>query len=385
MPMPATTSFTRFPGLTAPHLVLLGHFMLAFNSSGLKQVLLPTLIAVCTGPAVAQLICYEGFGSYSAGVQVESGGNGSAGTGLNGGLGWGGAFDVNNAIKSLVLIENRAATPVTYTNGEITIPGGDRALRFSEIANGAYAVQRPLGTVFNAASGETLWFSFLFRTNNASSLGNRDLFQLGFDSNPNASNARVSIGATTTSTSFPSPFQFFARSTTAVNASAFHGSLPIAAVTTYLLVGRIQANAGIYDVVSLFVNPTSLEDPGPASASVTLNSGLTTLSHAFIRTVDLDSGDAYVLDEWRIARDYGSVVASLRNSIRILPATLPGGLPTVRWPASLPGVVLETSTTLVSESWTEVTGPFTLIGNDHEHPIPNTPGVDRGFFRLRRN
>jgi hypothetical protein len=385
MPLPATTRFTRFPGLTAAHPVLLGHSMLAFNSFGLKQIVILALVAVCTVPAVAQLICYEGFGSYSAGAQVEIGANGSAGTGLNGGLGWGGAFDVNNSIKSLVLIENRAASPVTYTNGEITIPGGGRALRFYDIANGAYALQRPLGTVFNAASGETLWFSLLFRTTNANPLGNRDLFQLGFDSNSNASNPRVSIGATTTSASFPSPFQFFARSTTAVNASAFHGSLPIAAVTTYLLVGRIQANAGIYDVVSLFVNPTSLEDPGPASASVTLNSGLTTLSHAFIRTVDLDTGDAYVLDEWRIGRDYGSVVASLRNSLRILSATLPGGLPTLRWPASLPGVVLETSTTLALESWTEVTGPFTLNGNDHEHPIPNIPGLERGFFRLRRD
>ena len=88
------------------------------------------------------------------------------------------------------------------------------------------------------------------------------------------------------------------------------------------------------------------------------------MSHAFIRTVDLDSGDAYVLDEWRIGRDYGSVVRSLRNALRILAADPPGGPPTLRWPASLPGVVLETSTTLEPDSWTEVTGPFTFTGDD---------------------
>ena len=358
--------------------------MLPFNSFGLKQIVILTLVAVCTGPAGAQLICYEGFGSYSAGVQVESGGNGSAGTGLNGGLGWGGAFDVNNSIKSLVLIENRAATPVTYTNGEITIPGGDRALRFYDIANGAYAVQRPIGTTFSAAAGETLWFGILFRTNNVSPLANQDFFQIGFDDTAGATNPRVSIGANTTSSTFSAPFQFFARSTTVGSTSVFHSTLPIAAITTYFLVGRIQPNAGAYDTVSLWVNPSTLEDPGPPSATVTLASGLATLSHAFIRTVNLDPGDAYVLDEWRIARDYGSAVASLRNALRILPANLPGGFPTVRWPASLPGVVLETSATLAPESWTEVTGPFTLSGSDHEFPVPTGPGITRGFFRLRR-
>lgn len=354
--------------------------------SRLKWAVLPALAGVLAGPVAAQLVSYEGFGDYAAGVRVESGGNGSSGNGLDGGSGWGGEYNVSNAIKTLVRIEDRTASPVNYSNGEIHIPGGNRALRFSDIAIGTYAVQRPLGTVFNAAADETLWFSILFRTNNASPLDNQDFFQIGFDDNPNAvsGNPRVSIGANTTSATFPADFQFFARSTTAVPASAFYEILPIAPVTTYLLVGSIQPNAGVYDTVSLFVDPSSFDDPGPPSASITLPSGLTTLSHAFIRTVGLDNGDAYVLDEWRIGRDYGSVIQSLRNALKILPADSPGGSPTLHWSASLTGVVLETSTTLAPDSWTEVTGPFTLSEGDRQFTVPSGPGITRGFFRLRR-
>lgn len=318
---------------------------------------------------------------------METGANGSEGTGLDGGTGWGGPYNVSNAIKSLVRIEDRSASPTTYSNGEITIPGGVRALRFYDIANGTYAVRRPLGTAFQATAGETLWFSILFRTNNASPLPNQDFFQIGFDDNPNASegNPRVSIGANTTSASFPADFKFFARSTTSVDASAFHDSLPIAAAATYLLVGSIHSSDGsTYDTVSLFVNPSSADHPGLPSAAVVLNSGLATLTHSFIRTAGLETGDAYVLDEWRIGRDYGSVVQSLRNALRILPASEPGGSPTLCWPASLTGVVLETSTTLAPGSWTEITGPFPLAGSESTFSIPVDPEIPRGFFRLRR-
>lgn len=349
--------------------------------------MLATLAGVSSGPVAAQLVCYEGFGEYGGGVQVESGSNGPSGTGLDGGTGWGGAYNVSNDIKSRILIENRTASPVNYANGEITIPGGNRALRFYDNASASYAVRRPLGTVFNAAAGETLWFSVLFRTASASPLNNQDFFQIGFDgsANPPLGNPRVSIGANTTSaSSFPADFQFFARSTTSIPSSVFHGDLSIASSTTYLLVGQIEANAGDYDSVSLFVNPSTLDDPGPPSATVTLASGLTTLSHAFIRTAFLETGDAYVLDEWRIGRDYGSVVMSLRNALQIIAADSPGSSPTLRWPASLTGVVLETSTTLAPDSWTEVIGPFTLNGGDQEFSVPIDPEIDRCFFRLRR-
>ena len=336
-------------------------------------------------PLEAQIIAYDGFGEYAAGVQVET-----DAIGLNGGLGWAGAYDVNSSITQLVKIENRSSNPVNYENGDIVIAGGNRALRFYDNANGSYALRRPLGTVFDATQDDTLWFSFLFRTATGgnSPLTNQDFFQVGFDDNANGNgssgNPRVSIGANTISTTFPYSYHFFARSTTAAAASAYHTSLPIAAVTTYLLVGRIQPNAGVYDSVSLFVNPSSIDDPGPPSASITLSSGLTTLSHAFIRTANLDPNDVYVLDEWHIGRDYGSVVQSLRNALQILPATSPGGPPILRWPASLIGVVLETSATLEPGSWTEVTDPCNRTETNCEFPVPLESGNGCRFFRLKR-
>jgi hypothetical protein len=348
----------------------------------LIRLLLSSMIAT---QLEAQIVSYDGFGEYDADVQVES-----DSIGLNKGLGWGGAFDVNGSITQLVKIENRSSSPVNYENGDVIISGGNRALRFYDIANGSFALRRPLGVVFDAARNETLWFSFLFRTatGGASPLTNQDFFQVGFDNNPNGNgssgNPRVSIGANTISASFPSGYHFFARSTTAAAASAYHSSLPIAAATTYLLVGRIQPNAGVYNSVSLFVDPSSIDDPGPPSASITLPSGLTTLSHAFIRTVNLDVNDAYVMDEWHIGRDYGSVVQSLNNALKILPAATPGGPLTLRWPASLIGVVLETSTSLETGSWEQITDPISRIGVNYEFPAPIEPANPRRFFRLKR-
>jgi hypothetical protein len=347
------------------------------------------LILACASavPAHAQLVAFEGFGDYAA-TQVESGSNGSPGTGLNGGAGWGGAYDVSNAIKELVKIENRSSSPVNYTLGEVTILGGDRALRFSDKAENttSYALAPPLGTVFHATAGDVLWFSVLFRTatGGASPLLDQDFFQIGFDDNAFATSPRVSIGANTTQTTFPSPFRFFARSTTAVANSDFNDDLDIAAITTYLLVVRIQPHAGVYDTVSLFVNPSSLADPGTPSAEVVMPSGLSSLSHLFIRTRYLDQNDVYVLDEWHIGRDYASVVQSLSGALRILPSPTPGIAANLRWPVSLTNVVLESSPNLTPESWTVISGPFPLVGAEREFAATTDPESPRRFFHLRR-
>ena len=345
------------------------------------------LFLVNSSPLCAQLVAFDGFGEYAAGAQVESGGDGTSGTGLNGGAGWGGAYDVNTTIKSKVKIEDRSASPVNYVNGDISILGGNRALRFYDNANGSFALTRQLGTVFNAAANDTLWFSFLFRTatGGASPLANQDIFHVGFDDNPSATNPRVSIGSSATQTStFPAAACFFARSTTAFAASDFHEAVTIVAATTYLLVGRIQANDGVYDTVSLFVNPSDPVNPGAPSAEVVLSSGLGSLSHAFIRTNGLDGGDAYVIDEWHVGRDYGSVVRSLQGSLRIVASASPENVMELRWPVSLPDVLLETATTLDPEPWIAVTGPFPVQGAEWSHAVPVDPGQPRRFFRLRQ-
>lgn len=361
--------------------------MPVFSLSVLKWFAFVAFAGISSGAAAAQLVCCDSFEEYPAGNQIEDGATNSNGNGENGGAGWGGAYNVANNIKQLVKIEDRTGSPTTYSNGEISILGGGRALRFYDNANGNYAVRRPLGTTFQAAAGESLWFGFLFRTNNASPLSNQDFFQLGFDKNANASSGipRVSIGANTTADNFPAPFRFFARSTTAIAASAFCNTVDIQAASTYFLVGSIQPNGqGKYDTVSLFVNPTSLADPGPPSATITLDSDLASLSYVFIRTAGLDGGDAYVIDEMRIARDYPSVVQSLQGSLKIIPPNQPGDAPDLRWPASLTGAVLENSATLASGSWTAVPGPFLLDGAEYRFPIPLDPQIRCAFFRLHQ-
>lgn len=361
--------------------------MLFVSKSRLLSIAFLSLAVVSRVPAAAQLVCCDSFADYVIESRLEDGDNNSEGTAGNGGAGWGGPYNVANNIKHLVKIEDRVSYPALYSNGEIVIPGGDRALRFYNNANGTYAVRRPIGITFQAAAGETLWFGFLFRTNNASPLGNQDFFQVGFDRDPNASggNPRVSIGANTASSTFPAPFRFFARSTTSVAVSVFCADVDIQAATTYLLVGSVQPNAqGKYDVVSLFVNPTSQDNPGAPSASITLDSGLTTLGHFFIRTANLDSGDAYVIDELRVARDYKSVVQTLRDALRIVPSGGSDEFSALRWPASLTGALLETSATLAADSWAKVSGPYPLEGAEHVVSIPFDPEIPRGFFRLRQ-
>ncbi len=132
------------------------------------------------------------------------------------------------------------------------------------------------------------------------------------------------------------------------------------------------------------MNPSSLEHPGPPSAEVVLPSGLGRLSHAFIRTANLDVNDAYVLDEWHLGRDYGSVVQSLQGALRLYPAAVPGGPLTLRWPVAPADALLQTSTTLAADSWTPVTGPFSLRGAEWEFPVPIESATPQRYFRLRR-
>ena len=351
--------------------------------------ILPVLVGLPLLPACGQLVAWDGFEIHPADEQLESGANGSPGIGLDGGSGWGGAYNVSNAIKNLVKIENRSAAPVIYSNGQVSLHGGLRALRFSNIANGSSAVLRPLGTTFSAASGEALWLSLLFRTASVSPLANQDFFQIGFDDNASASSPRVSIGVNTlATTSFPQPLQFFVRSTaaTAVNANTFVDGPAVQAVTTYLLVGRIEPHTGQYDQVSLWVNPTDPKVPGTASATVLLPSGASSLSHFFVRTAGLDNGDVYVVDELRIGRDFASVVTppALEGVLQVSPALLPEQAAVLHWPASVTGVLLETSTTLEPGSWTEIPAPFTVLGTDYQYPVPLNPTNPRAFFRLRR-
>lgn len=345
---------------------------------GLSLLLLSALTAACCTTAGGQLINYDGFAAYPVATQLEPGAAGSSGIAPNGGAGWPGPFNVNNAIKTLVKVENRAASPVVYQNGALRLHGGGQALRFYDNTNGSSVLIRPLGRTFTRSAGDDLWFSLLFRSSNASPLANQDFVQIGFDNSAAASNPRLSFGANTVATTFPpsQDFRFFVRATTDTANSVFD-STGIAAATTYLLTGRLSGSGATYDTIELFLNPDSLSVPAQASASLTLDSGMDSLTHFIVRTSALDSGDAYVFDEFRIGLDYLSVVQPPPLSLDWAPAAAP----VLRWPASLPAV-LETGESMTSGAWTAVAGPFAVEGMDYVWPVPSGPL--RAFFRLRQ-
>jgi len=351
--------------------------------------MMPVALLAAAGWGRAQITGYDGFEEYAAGAQLESGSNGSAGTGLAGGFGWSGGYDVNNAIKSLVRAEDRSSSPVIYENGDVRIHGGVRALRVWDNAIGTPVLLRRLKREFLAVPGVGVWFSFLFRTNNGDPLVNQDFLQLGFDEEamPVSGNPRLSVGVNTTSTVFPpsQPFRFFARSGTATAATVFDDSAGVMAGTTYLLVGCIRNNGFFHNRVELYVNPGTLLEPPVPSAVSEAGSGPAVLSRLLLRTASLENGDAYVLDELRVGFSYESVVIAEVPELRLAwdAAGARGDLlGTLRWPSQRVAVL---------EAASDPGGPWepaalegrSRSGNDWLLPVAVRADEPRRFFRLR--
>ena len=203
------------------------------------------------GAARAALFAADDFESYTPG-QVESGPNNAEGTGLNGGEGFTGPYNIANAVKTLVTVQDRTSTPFSYTIGNTTLTSGVRALQFNGAANGSPVLTRP----FDAQpASQPVYYGFLFRTNQGTPSPNQDFIALGLDSA-----AAGGTGGTN------------------------------------------------YDRVDLFVNPTSLDEPGTASATAAFDSGLSTVDDLLIRTVGLDGGDFYVIDNLRIATTFSEAI-----------------------------------------------------------------------------
>jgi hypothetical protein len=270
---------------------------------------LPTIAAslvvagIIAPSAQAGLIAYDGFQDYSAGSQFESGADGAAGPGLNGGSGWASAWDSLNSVKSKATVV-APATPLSYSAGSITINGGNRAAQLVDTGTGAV---QPLGRAFAQQTG-TVYVSLLFRPANGGTLESSDLMQFLLDSALGNHRPSVSFGDVVTNGA-----QLGARvSTGSADTSGTTGS-SFTNNTTYFLVAEFSksglgANADDYDTARLFVNPTSTSLPVTASASATAESGLTSLSVFDTRTNALDADDFYQFDELRIGDTYASVV-----------------------------------------------------------------------------
>lgn len=251
-------------------------------------------------PLAAAPIAFENFESYAAGVQLESGANGSSGTGLNGGTGFTSAWNIDDAFKTNV---TTVATSLIYSNGALTIDGGLIAARFVDAANSNQLFSRAF-----ASQSDTVFFSFLYRTTNPSATS-EDFVQIGL-SDVAAAEPKASVGSANTATGNTPPPQFFAR---VPNGGATgQSSVTTLENTTYFVVAKIAKVSGssTYNEVNLYLNPDSFSEPGTATATATstAGTGAATMSNFILRTARLEAGDSYLVDELRIGTTYADVI-----------------------------------------------------------------------------
>src|SRR5687767_6147250 len=100
-------------------LIALGFYPSFCQPFGMRKSLLTAgTVVVMAGLGAGELrgasVGYDGFNSYTPGSQLESGPDGSPGSGLNGGSGFTSAWNVADAFKSKVTI---SAQPMSFANG----------------------------------------------------------------------------------------------------------------------------------------------------------------------------------------------------------------------------------------------------------------------------
>lgn len=236
--------------------------------------------------AHATLIAYDGFEGYTSGAALQSN---------SGGSGW-----ATNWSSAGTVLTVSPSTPLTYTSGAITLSGGSRAAQVSTT-----------GTTDNVASRSfanqtgTVYFSFLFRIETGA--GSDDFIQFSLNNDTDISNSGSigdlsNVGGANT---------FSARIGALSGGSTAQSTTSAVGATTFLLVGKIsKTTEGNYNKMSLFVNPSTLTEPGVVSASQSADAGFAAFSFFTVRVSNLESTDQYRFDELRIGDTWADVVTA---------------------------------------------------------------------------
>jgi hypothetical protein len=234
------------------------------------------------------LVAHEDFESYTVGEQLESG----AGLGLNGGSNWAAGWDVNDSRRGIVTVKNYG---LNYSGGAVRVLGGDRSMQIiSDGGSNEILLSRGL----SASQTGTVYMSFLYR-NTVDTGGNDDFLQAGLHTSANAPGvsaidrnvfqARLAASATSSGT------------TSSTN-------------ETFLVVMKAEKTGGFganYDQVSVFINPTTLTEPGAATVVATgTNSGISSSPLFVLRRALLEVGDTFLIDEVRVGSSYSDVVVA---------------------------------------------------------------------------
>jgi hypothetical protein len=243
-----------------------------------------------------QPIASDNFQSDTAGTTINGDGGGS---------GWTNTWFSDN--PSTV---NVAAQSLSYSGGSVSATGGNNAVQFAynSSASGSSGVDTTaLARSFNAPTTLTpVYFSFLLNANNTA---NNEFAQLGlFNSSASGSVPAAAVGVAQVNAG---SLDFFIRMPSSGN-SQFTSTV-FNPNQTYLVVGELSNNTGDagptdYNVLSLYVDPTTATQPGTATLSFAADSGLNSVSSFDVRLARFVSGDIYSLGDIQTGTTWADVV-----------------------------------------------------------------------------
>jgi hypothetical protein len=242
----------------------------------LYSVLLMSALFASTG--FAQTIASDDFESAKITDNSIAGGSGFEGD-------WSligkGKTDVSIVEKSLA-----------YESGDVKVSGGSKALQYVASDNGiAIIATRILPT-----QTDTTYLSFLVEPSN--SQDTNDFFQIGFDAGQStAPNISILLQG-----------KFYPRSNTTPGTAPSLNAVKQG--ETYLVVIKAQRvdDPKNFDQVTIFVNPSSLDESANKSVEQKRNSAIGHIKRLIIRKAFMEEGDTFTLDQIRIGKTFESVV-----------------------------------------------------------------------------
>ena len=242
-----------------------------------KACTLFSLLALAPGMGFGALV-YDGFESYSAPTQLVT---------LNGGSGWSGAWSGNTSV-------NTSTQQLDDPNAQID--GGNRSALIGGVNDNTL-----LSRSFTTAYTSTVYMSMLVRVENYSN--DFIIFQLT-DGATGDNTQALSFGIRNTGSN-----NFFTRSGSSGSGQSTNSATTASVATDYFLVGVFTQNAGQFETVQLYVNPT---DPTLATetANATATSGspnMTQLSMFTVRTAVFEGDESVFFDELRISDNLSEV------------------------------------------------------------------------------
>lgn len=209
---------------------------------------------------------------------------------IESGEGFVGGWTLHGVGKTDVTIVEKT---LSYAAGDIKIEGGSKALAFAA-SDAAIAM---LATRDLPEQNGPVYLSFLFEMVENKGDGN-DFFQIGFDGGKSSSPlASVVING-----------KFYPRSNTEPGSAPSTGA--VKAGETSLVVVKVakSSDTGQYDSVTVFVNPTSMDESAARSVKQDKPSGMSMINRLMLRKAFTEVGDTFIVDAIRVGSTFESVL-----------------------------------------------------------------------------